>query len=111
MTTQSSTLTFRNYLQCHLLVVEIVRWEENVPRFGFYLVNIKIDVAANTASATTTFRQIVEQLNVRLYQLKLGGVHHDIPHQYLLPSGSAPTPQLPIIYIWLCVIDCVYRRK
>ena len=72
---------------------------------------IKIDLAANTARVTTSHRQIVEQLNVRLYQLKLAGVHHEIPHQYLEPSGSNPTPQQPVIFVWLCVIDCVYRRK
>ena len=77
----------------------------------FKLVKIKIDVAANTARLTTTHRQIVEQLNVRLYQLKLAGVHHEIPHQYLQPSGAEPTRHLPSIYVWLCVIDCVYRRK
>ena len=57
----------------------------------FKLVKIKIDVAANTARLTTTHRQIVEQLNVRLYQLKLAGVHHEIPQQYLQPSRAEPT--------------------
>ena len=48
-------------------------------------------MAANTARLTTIHRQIVEQLNVWLYQVKLAGVHHEIPHQYLQPSGAEPT--------------------
>ena len=81
------------------------------PGSFLYCEKLKIDLVANTARVTTNFRQIVELLNSRLFQLKLGGVHHEIPQQYLLPSGSQPTQELTVIYVWLCVIDCVYRRK
>ena len=60
----------------------------------FKLVKIKIDVAANTARLTTIHCQIVEQLNVWLYQLKLAGVqlqyfqYETFPSKLLLASQS-----------------------
>ena len=108
---QSSMPTCRNSLQCHPLVFVIGRLELHIYSWMVsYFVKLKIDLVANTARVTTNFRQIVENLNARLFQMKLGGVHHEIPQQYLLPSGSEPTPEQTVIFVWLCVIDCVYRR-
>ena len=80
-----------------------------LPTFG--LRRRMTDLQSNSSRIVTASRHHIENSNARLWSLKLSGVSSLVPQQLLKASGTAPTPQLPIIFIWHKVMDAVYRRK
>ena len=69
-----------------------------------------VDVVSNTSKICTSERHIVEQSFSRVWQMKLSGNQCPLPHQLTMASGVQPTPELPVISIWLDVM-CVFRRE
>ena len=68
-----------------------------------------VDVVANTSKICTSERGIVESSFVRVWRMKLSGNQCPVAHQLTDASGVQPTPDLPVISIWLDVM-CVLRR-
>ena len=68
-----------------------------------------VDLVANTSKITTSERGIVERSFKRVKDMKLSGDMFPIAHQLTYASGVQPTPDLPVISIWLDVM-CVLRR-
>ena len=50
-------------------------------------------------------------LNARHLHLKMSGKTKPIPWQFTLRSGVEPTPELPVIAIWLSVMDVIRRGQ
>lgn len=67
------------------------------------------DVISNTSKVCTSERRIVEQSIARSFDQKLSGVKFPISHQLTEASGTQPTPDIPVIGIWLDVM-AVLRR-
>ena len=68
-----------------------------------------VDVVSNTSKIVTSERGIVERSFVRVKHMKLSGNLFPIAHQLTYASGVQPTPDLPVIHVWLDVM-CVLRR-
>ena len=68
-----------------------------------------VDVISNTSKVCTSERRIVEQSIARSFDQKLAGVKFPISHQLMEASGTQPTPDIPVIGIWLDVM-AVLRR-
>ena len=68
-----------------------------------------VDVISNTSKVCTSERRIVEQSIARSFDQKLSGVKFPISHQLMEASGTQPTPDIPVIGIWLDVM-AVLRR-
>ena len=68
-----------------------------------------VDVVANTSKVCTSERNIVERSFCRHYFMKLSGNKFPVAHQLTEASGTQPTPHLPVIAIWLDIIDVLRR--
>ena len=69
-----------------------------------------VDVVANTSKVCTSERNIVERSFARVYDMKLSGNKFPVAHQLTEASGTPPTPDLPVISVWLDVM-AVFRRN
>ena len=70
----------------------------------------QVDLVSNTSKVCTSERHIVEQSFARVYDMKLSGNKYPVAHQLTEASRTHPTPDLPVIAIWLDVMAVLRRR-
>ena len=70
-----------------------------------------VDVVANTSKVCTSERNIVERSIAGAWDMKLSGNKFPLAHQFGEASGTQPTPDLPVISIYLDVISVLRRKR
>ena len=78
--------------------------------FGALLGKRLADLVANSSKICTSMRMKIEQFFARQAAYKLSGTNATLCHYWAERSGSQPTPDMPVIFIWLAIINLHIHR-